>query len=78
MDLISIGMIVIVVGFLIVIIGMLLQSFSGQKTDTKFSFVGFIGPFPFGFGNDKQWVMTTLVIAIVLFFLVLWLFKGVR
>ncbi len=82
MGLIGIGIALILIGFLVVVIGMLMQSFNGDRTskdtNTKFSFVGFVGPFPFGFGNDKQWVMTSLVVTMALFFLMMWLFKGVR
>ena len=82
MGLIGIGIALIFIGFLVVMIGMLMQSFGGEgaskDTNAKFSFGGFIGPFPFGFGNDKQWVMISLIIAMSLFFLMMWLFRGVR
>jgi uncharacterized protein (TIGR00304 family) len=78
MNIIPVGIALIFIGFLVVIVGILLQSFSNQPEGTKFSFVGFIGPFPFGFGNDKQWLMTTLIFAIILFLLVMWLFRSMR
>ncbi len=81
MNLIPIGIAVIVVGFLLVFIGMLLHSFGGQqaKGDSKFSVAGFIGPFPFGFGNDRQLLTFTLFVAIALFLIVMLLFnRGAR
>lgn len=82
MSWVGIGMAVIIVGFAIVFIAIVMQSLGASSKDkttdttaTKFSFVGFIGPFPFGFGNDKQWVMTSLIIAMSLIFLFMWILK---
>ena len=59
MNLVSIGMILIFIGFILVFIGALTAL---PKGDTKVAVGGFIGPIPFGFGNDKNlvWFVTIL------------------
>ena len=59
----------IFIGIILLAVSVLLQP---KKTDTKFAVVGFIGPFPIGFGNDKNLLMTALIIGIILlaFFMV--------
>ncbi|MBI2140248.1 DUF131 domain-containing protein [Candidatus Woesearchaeota archaeon] len=87
LDVLSIGLLVMAIGFLIVLIGSIYQLFRGMErsdgngekshsSNVKFSFIGFIGPFPFGFGNDKKFFVFTLfmALAIGLVFLVGWLF----
>lgn len=71
-DLMKIGIGLIVIGFLAIVIGSL---FSKEKADVKYSFVGFIGPFPFGFGNDKRLMVFSLILAIVIFVLLYLFFK---
>ena len=60
-----IGAIVIIIGFSII----LLSIFSSGQTNTevKGAFVGFIGPFPIGFGNDKNMLYLAIAISLVLF-----------
>ncbi|MBI4141999.1 DUF131 domain-containing protein [Candidatus Woesearchaeota archaeon] len=60
----SAGMLLIFLGFLILFIGSIFLS--PQKTNAKYSVVGFIGPFPIGFGNDKKLMFFTLILAVVL------------
>lgn len=67
-NLIGIGILFIIIGFIIVFFGAL----SGSKdSKAKVAVGGFIGPIPFGFGNDKQlvWIVTILSIAVFLIFL---------
>ena len=64
-NLISIGFILILIGFLIVFIGSCVKS-----SDSKFAVVGLLGPFPFGFGNDKRLFVVTLIISIAV--MVVW------
>lgn len=64
-DLVSIGIFLVFVGFILVIIGGL----SG-KSESKVAFVGLIGPFPFGFGNDKR--LFAFALGFAVFMLVLW------
>ena len=80
MNLLTIGVIVILIGVAIAIIGALIQSYTGQKSEgnVKYSMVGFIGPIPFGFGNDKQLMTTTLIIGIVFILVLMFLFRGMR
>ena len=71
----SIGMFFIIAGFIIIFFGTLFLT--PHKTETKYSFVGFIGPFPFGFGNDKRLMTLTLIIGIVLI-LIFYLFFNIK
>ena len=69
-QLISIGVLMIVIGFFIVFFGM----FMGAKettSKTKVAVGGFIGPIPFGFGNDKNLVWFVTILSLVVF--VLWI-----
>ena len=73
--LIGVGIALIFIGFIIVFIG----TFFGAKettTKTKVAVGGFIGPIPFGFGNDKNLVWFVTIISIVLF--LVWLFFSLR
>ena len=62
-QLLFIGIILIIVG--IVLISVFLAS-SGQGK-AKFAVVGFIGPFPFGAGNDTGLVKLALILAGITF-----------
>ena len=62
-SIISVGMFFTIIGFVIIFFGSI---FFSQKTDIKYSVVGFIGPFPIGFGNDKRLMFFTLILAVVL------------
>ena len=78
-QLISFGVLLIFIGFIVVFAGTFLSALKGSKeTDskTKVAIAGFIGPIPFGFGNDKNfvWLVTILSIALFLF----WLFFSFR
>jgi len=68
MGIVEIGIFLIFVGILFVIIGSFFQAKTGE---TKVAVGGFIGPFPFGFANDKQ--MMWAVIAISAILLILWI-----
>jgi len=67
-NLVSAGIFLILAGFLLVFMGSLGQ-LSGEG-DTKVSVVGFIGPFPIGFGNDKQFLALSIIIGIAIIFLI--------
>ncbi|MCW1296780.1 MAG: DUF131 domain-containing protein [Candidatus Parvarchaeota archaeon] len=66
--LISFGIVFIFIGFILLLIGSLL---TGTKEDVKFSFVGFIGPFPFGFSNSKEMLYFSIAIGLIIFLLIL-------
>ena len=70
-DLITIGILLILIGFALTFIGALQQT---KESDgkTKVAVGGFIGPIPFGFGNDKQFMYVIIVLS--LFFFLLWFF----
>lgn len=64
MSFVEIGILLVFIGMIFVIIGSLTQS---PKSDTKVAFGGFIGPIPFGFGNDKTLIITVIIIAAIIF-----------
>jgi len=56
-----------------------IRLFFGAKegaSNAKIAVGGFIGPIPFGFGNDKNLVWFVTIISLVLF--LLWLFFSFR
>jgi len=57
------------IGIALVIAGITVLALGGLTENTKFAFVGFIGPFPVGFGNDKGLLIAGLVVAIIIFLL---------
>lgn len=67
----------------IIILGLVLLAFSllpaakEGKVQTKVAAVGFIGPFPIGFGNDKKLLYVALAIGLAIFLanLVFWLMQ---
>lgn len=67
----TIGMILLFVGIAFLILGSFQAMKQGGKAETKVAFGGFIGPFPFGFGNDKQ--LLYVVMALSAFFLLVWI-----
>ena len=74
-QLIGTGTIIIIIGFIVVFLGL----FMGAKESnlkTKVAVGGFIGPMPFGFGNDKNLVWLVAVLSLVLF--IVWLFMSFR
>jgi uncharacterized protein (TIGR00304 family) len=72
-NLIGIGILLIVIGFIIVFFGIL----SGSKdSKTKVAVGGFIGPVPFGFGNDKNMVLFAVILSIVIF--LIWLLFSLK
>lgn len=74
-QLISLGVLLIVIGFIIVFLGMLKGS-KEASSRTKVAVGGFIGPIPFGFGNDKNLVWLVTIVSVVLF--ALWIFFSFR
>ena len=73
-QLISLGILLIIIGFVIVFFGLLKgkESASGAKVAVG----GFIGPIPFGFGNDKNLVWFVTILSLVLF--LVWVFFNSR
>ena len=74
-QLISFGILLIIVGFAIVFFGTLKGS-KETASNTKVAIGGFIGPIPFGFGNDKNLVWFVTILSLVLF--LAWLFFSFR
>jgi len=76
-QLIGIGILLIFIGFIIVFIGAFLSATKQTSTDkAKVAVGGFIGPIPFGFGNDKNLVWFVTILSLVLF--LFWLFFRLR
>ena len=65
---VTVGIIFIFIGFIIIFFGALMNS-KETGTKTKIAVGGFIGPFPFGFGNDKSMVWFAIVLSLALFLL---------
>lgn len=68
-NLIPLGIAVVFVGILIVFIGMLLAARdgkAGENAGTKVALGGFIGPIPFGFGNDKMLLYAVIALSALL------------
>ena len=65
-QLISLGILLIIIGFIIVLFGVLKGS-KESASGTKVAVAGFIGPIPFGFGNDKNLVWFVTILSLVLF-----------
>ncbi|MBN1156338.1 DUF131 domain-containing protein [Candidatus Woesearchaeota archaeon] len=68
-NLVPVGMALILLGFVIVFIGALLSGQQGS-TNTKVAVGGFIGPIPFGFGNDKKLMYSAIGLSVFVF--VMW------
>ena len=65
---INFGILLIFVGFIIILFG----SSKGAKDTspkTKVAVGGFIGPIPFGFGNDKNLIWFAAALSLVLYFI---------
>ena len=66
---------IVLVGIILVVIGIVLLAASllvgakDSKLQVKGAFVGFIGPFPIGFGTDKQTLKWALLLGAILFVL---------
>ena len=69
-QLISLGILLIISGFVVVFFGLLIGS-KESTSNTKVAVGGFIGPIPFGVGNDKNLVWMVAILSVVLFLLLL-------
>ncbi len=72
----GIGILVVFIGIGILIIGSMFNfnksgNKSESKTESKIAVVGFFGPIPFGFGNDKEMLKWGLVIGGIILVLML-------
>ncbi len=70
-QLIRVGILLIIIGFIAVFFG-LLKGSKESTSSTKVAVGGFIGPIPFGFGNDKNFVWFVTILSLVLF--LVWVF----
>ena len=74
-QLIGTGITIMIIGFILVFFGVLLGS-KETTSKTKVAVGGFIGPIPFGFGNDKKLVWFVTILSIVIF--LVWMFLNLR
>ena len=74
-QLISLGILLIIIGFAAVFFG-LLKGAKESASSTKVAIGGFIGPIPFGFGNDKNLVWFVAILSLVL--LLAWIMFSTR
>ncbi|MBI2657007.1 DUF131 domain-containing protein [Candidatus Woesearchaeota archaeon] len=74
-QLISLGILLMIIGFLIVFFGMLMGT-KEPASKAKVAVGGFIGPIPFGFGNDRNLLWFVTILSIVLF--LVWIFFSFR
>ena len=75
--LIFLGIILVVIGFVIMFIGTILTAYKSEaskESKTKIGGVVLIGPVPLIFGNDTQTVNLTLILAIILTIIAIFLF----
>lgn len=66
---ISFGVVLILAGFFAVLVGSLLSvggQVPGVGGGSKVAVVGFIGPFPIGFGTDKSLLTLSVIIGFVI------------
>ncbi len=73
-QIINLGIVIILIGFVVVFFGLLKGAKEPSKA--KVAIGGFIGPIPFGFGNDKTLLWFVTVLSLILF--LLWLFFSLR
>ena len=74
----GIGILVVFIGIVIIILSSFLtnKNVDGKsKTESKIAVVGFFGPIPFGFGNDKEMLKWGLVVGVIILILI---FIGLR
>lgn len=74
-QIISLGILLMVIGFIIVFFSILKGS-KETSSKTKVAVGGFIGPIPFGFGNDKNLVWFAAILSVVLF--LMWILFSFR
>ena len=74
-QLIGLGALAILIGFILVFFGVFFGA-KQETSNTKIAVGGFIGPIPFGFGNDKNLIWFVTILSLVLF--LLWVIFGAR
>ena len=68
--LVFIGIIVLIIASMFNLFGSKASKQADSKIESKVAIVVFLGPIPFGFGNDKKLVIGLLIVGTIL--LVLW------
>ncbi|MCX6706912.1 MAG: DUF131 domain-containing protein [Candidatus Woesearchaeota archaeon] len=78
-NLMQVGTVIVFIGMIVVMIGSLKASKSGSSdtgsgSTAKVAVGGFIGPFPFGFANDKNlmyFLIGLMVLAMIVWFVLI-------
>ena len=70
--LITIGIVIIFLGMILITVGMINKPQKDNDTKSKMFVGGFIGPIPFGFGNDKEMfyigiILSAIIITILIY-----------
>ena len=73
-QIIGLGILIMILGFMIIFFGIINAKEGSSKA--KVAFGGFIGPIPFGFGNDKNTVKFVAVLSAVL--LIIWVLFRIK
>jgi len=68
-QLIFIGFLVVFVGIIIIFIGSFLSASKPKESKFEWGVGGFIGPIPFGFGNNPKMVYLIMIVSLILFIL---------
>ena len=78
-QLMILGALIVFIGFIVIFTGIFLSLFNGSKevgSKAKVAVGGFIGPLPFGFGNDKNLILLAMILSIALsLFWLIFVFK---
>ncbi|MDO8869770.1 MAG: TIGR00304 family protein [Methanobacteriaceae archaeon] len=78
--LVNIGFFVVVAGILLIFLGSMIQSTSSENTkessnsEIKTGGVILIGPIPIIFGNDKNMLVTSVILGVILMLVAYFLF----
>ncbi|MDO9044679.1 MAG: TIGR00304 family protein [Methanobacteriaceae archaeon] len=78
--LVNIGFFVVVTGILLIFLGSMIQSTSSENTkessnsEIKTGGVILIGPIPIIFGNDKNMLVTSVILGVILMLVAYFLF----
>jgi len=68
-QLVIIGFLVVFIGIIIIFIGSFLSASKSKESKFEWGIGGFIGPIPFGFGNNPKMVYLIMIVSLILFIL---------
>lgn len=69
LQLLQLGILLVFIGVIIIFISLITAAATSskdkEKSNVKFSVVGFLGFIPFGFGNDKKFLLFGVILTVV-------------